>query len=519
MSETSELLSFCDAFFVALCDPDAGDSLYRMHAPDAVVRQSEGLGPAGGMDPALFAREHREANLRGSQALPVYRCIAVVHVDTAPSEAAETVIWLDAIETRTQRALSAALGLRTVERSLRVVWCTFAARPEPWSFRDGLLQSLADYPWMRVSEPFAARALVDASYLRLHCRDPVRLSALPGARFGCQMSTVCCKHDFEISLPPQAQVLIDELPWRFLKPELVGNTRLTRRSDGLLQLKALNETCRFLGTLGQCLVHQTLGRQPFSSCAVFPFSFAKTPEGIAVGLSPICGSTRLGLGPGLAEREDYLRERLVHIEPRQTDTFRLAPGLEVTWERFRDIEKVLCEILAANELPVRRRLYVGARLLESLAGGEPVSIGQWASEPPAAIDGDLREAIRGMLRRILDWDRAALRALPRAIPADLFEREVREPAVVVRILQNTLFCKTYSYPFDLTTAFNFLIVLYLLTLVMESASDGPLSEVMWRELGALGVHGLLKSVLHEGVPEGFRAVFGTADFGQWMLAA
>jgi hypothetical protein len=88
----------------------------------------------------------------------------------------------------------------------------------------------------------------------------------------------------------------------------------------------------------------------------------------------------------------------------------------------------------------------------------------------------------------------------------------------VRILQNTLFSKVYSYPFDLTTAHNFLIVMYLLTLVMQAdAPAGVLSDVMWQELGSLGVHGLLKSLLHEGVPDGFRATLGTAECGQWML--
>jgi hypothetical protein len=30
---------------------------------------------------------------------------------------------------------------------------------------------------------------------------------------------------------------------------------------------------------------------------------------------------------------------------------------------------------------------------------------------------------------------------------------------------------------------------------------------------------LLKSMLHEGMPEGFRPLLGSADFGMWMLAA
>ena len=127
--------------------------------------------------------------------------------------------------------------------------------------------------------------------------------------------------------------------------------------------------------------------------------------------------------------------------------------------------------------------------------------------------------LRGMLAKVLGWDRATLRALPQAIPADLAAMEILDQPVMAGILQNNLFCKTYSYPYDLTTAFNFLIVLYLMALIMQAASPDALTDAMWRELGSLGVHGLLKSVLHEGVPDGFRTVLGTADFGQWLLVA
>ncbi|MGH8323150.1 MAG: hypothetical protein ACRETD_05020, partial [Steroidobacteraceae bacterium] len=327
-----------------------------------------------------------------------------------------------------------------------------------------------------------------------------------------------CRHDFEITLPPEAQLVIDAMPWQTLRPELAG-TRLPTRPDGKLQLKALNETCRFLGAQSQCLIHQTLGRQPFGPCSVFPFAFAQTPEGIAVSMSPICGASRRGLGVALTDREDDLRERLAQAEPRRADGYRLAPGMEIPWERFRDIEKALCDVLAAQELPMRRRLYVGARLLGALRNSEPIDMNRWLGEAPVDITDELREAIRGMLAKVLGWDRATLRALPQTVPPELATLEMLEHPVIVRILQNTLFCKAYSYPFDLTTAYNFLIVLYLMALIMQAASNGRLSGAMWRELGSLGVHGLLKSVLHEGVPEGFRSVFGTAEFGQWLLVA
>jgi hypothetical protein len=331
------------------------------------------------------------------------------------------------------------------------------------------------------------------------------------------MSTVCCKHDYEATLPPEAQMIIDAVPWDSVQPQLLG-TQLPVRPDGRLQLKAMSEACRFLGSRNQCLIHQTLGRQPFGPCSVFPFSFARTPEGVSVAMSPICGAARRGIGVAPLHREEDLRERFVQSEARSTDAFRLAPGSEIPWENFRDIEKALCELLVAPEIPLRRRLYMCTRLLGSLRDGEPLDMNRWFNEAAVPITDELRDAIRGMLARVIGWDRAALRALPPTIPPTLADLEANDSTVVVRILQNTLFSKVYSYQFDLTTAFNLLIVLYLLALLMQvCAPQGILSDVMWQELGSLGVHGLLKYLLHEGVPDGFRATFGTAEFGQWLL--
>ncbi len=510
-----DLLELLSTFLEALCDPEGGSTLYRMHAADAPVRDSAGIAPAQRIAPEEFARRHRDVSLEGGERLPRFSDPVFLHA-TADPVTPETIAWFEVIEARRQRSLLVALGIRTVAGEHQVVWCTPAEKREPWSFRDGLLQSLADYPWMRAIDPAAPRALLDAGYFRRH-PSAVEFSALPDARFGCQMSTACCKHDFEITLPEEAQLLIDALPWRTLEPRLAG-IRLPQRPDGKLQLKRLDETCRFLDSRGHCLIHRTLGRQPFGPCCVFPFSFARTPEGIAVGLSPVCGSARLGLGISPRDRTRDLRERLVHAAPRSTDVYRLAPGVEIPWPRFREIEQGLCECLAAGDLPMRRRLYIGARLLGALRNNEPIELDAWMAEPPAAITAELRAATHGMLARIIGWERATLRHLPRQIPPELSQLEVREAPILTQILRNTLYCKVYSFPFDLTTAYNHLIVLYLLALIMQAAS-APLPEEMWRELGSLGVHGLLRSMLHEGMPEGFRALLGTADFGLWMLAA
>jgi hypothetical protein len=503
-----DVSSLFDDFLRALCDPEGGNRLYQLHAPSAVIRNGDGVRAAAEIDASEFAAAHRENSLRGRDSLPIFRREILLEQSEDSSLA-----WFQVSEARGELSVPVAVGFE----GSAIAWCSVSPQVKRWSYRDGLLQSLANYPWMRDGTPVSPRALIDASFFRYYWRQPLKFQTLPDARFSCMMSTVCCKHDYEITLPPEAQMLIDAVPWESVQPRLVG-TKLPVREDGKLQLKTLNEHCRFLGSQRQCLIHQTLGRQPFGPCAVFPFSFAHTPEGVSVAMSPICGAARRGIGVAPLHREEDLRERLVQSEARRAEAFRLAPGMSIPWESFRDIEKALCDLLAEEAVPLRRRLYMCTRLLASLRDGEPLDMTRWVGETPVPITAELREALRGMLGRVLEWDRAVLRALPSVVPGTLADLEANDPAVLVRILQNTLFSKVYSYPFDLTTAFNFVIVLYLVALLMQVASPGgSLSDVMWQELGSLGVHGLLKFLLHEGVPDGFRATFGTAELGQWLV--
>ncbi len=512
----SEFSALFLAFIEALSDPDGGATFFDFHSAEAALRTAAGIAPAATLAREAFASRHRDLNLSGQGRLPCFT--EPVHLQSTNSDDPQgAVSWFAVRETVQDQPLFVALGTRKSLGKTQIVWCTAADRVTSWTFREGWLQSLADYAWMRRTEPASPRALLDASYFRRYLQRPVRFQYLPEARFGCQMSGACCRHDYEITLPPEAQLLIDTLPWESIDPTLKG-TRLSPRADGMLQLKSLDETCRFLAPGNQCLIHRTLGRQPFGPCCVFPFSFSQTPDGIAVAASPICGSVRQGLGARLEDRHEDLQERLAHVTPKSTDTYRLAPGVVITWEQFRDVEKALCDCLSAGDLPLRRRLYAGSRLLGALKEGQRIDLSAWLAEPALSITSDLREAIRGMLARLIGWDRATLRALPREIPHELSQQEMRETKVLEQILRNSLFSKVYSYPFDLTTAHNHLIVLYLLALTMQAAAT-PLTEEMWRELGSLGVHGLLKVILHEGMPEGFRALLGTPEFGLWMLAA
>ena len=308
-----------DGFLQELCDPEGGSRLYHLHAPSAVIRSGDGVRAAAEVDAGEFAAMHRDINLRGQGSLPIFRRESLLEVSEDNS-----VAWFQVSEARGELSVPVAVGFA----GQSVEWCVVSPQVKRWTYSEGLLQSLANYPWMRNGTPVAPRAMIDASFFRYYWRESLRFQTLPDARFSCMKNTKNNQHNNEITLPVEAQMLIDAIPWDRVKPELAG-TRLPVRADGKLQLKALNETCRFLGTQRQCLIHQTLGRQPFGPCAVFPFSFARTPEGVSVAMSPICGAARRGIGVAPLHREEDLRERLVQSEARSPESFRLAPGMEI----------------------------------------------------------------------------------------------------------------------------------------------------------------------------------------------
>lgn len=515
LSELPAFLTLFQDFLAALSNVDGGEMLYALYADEAPVALDGRLLSCCKADKARFTRVHREISVQGAGVLPVFVQAAPLRAHLE-ADGGRAVVWYRVQELGSDRPVTAALGLRYTTGGWHVGWCLLAPAMRDWSYSEGLLQTLAEYPWMLAGKPALPRCGLDASYFRHFWRPEVRLDTLPGARFSCHMSAACCKHDYDIALPPAAQILIDAIPWERFQPSLKG-TQLAVRTDGQLELKKNNETCRFLGENRQCLIHGTLGHQPFGPCAVFPFAFAQTPEGIAVSASFICGSVRNRLGTPLAERQEDLRERLYLAPVRQPSGFRLAPGMTVSWEVFRDVEAALREVLGQDELPLYQRLYVGNRLLDALRRGEPDNLNAWLAEPPGELTDEFRATLRVFIGNILAWDRLALRRLPAEAQADLRHDRLRDAPLVTAMLQNLLFCKVYSYPYDLTTAHNMAILLYLLTLIMQAACDAPLPDVMWQELSSLGEHGLLKSLLPDTASQGWREFLGSSEFGQWAL--
>lgn len=513
--EVAVVLELFQNFLTAHADPDGGHRLHDLYAGEAPVALEGRLLKKSETDRDTFAQAHRRTCIQGIGNLPVFERVDLLAENTEEDKSL-VVGWFRTMESGDGQCATVGVGIRRDGGQWRVGWCIVAPEVQNWSYRQGLVQTLAEYPWMLSDQPVRPRSSLDASYCRLFRQSDVHLSFLPESRFSCHMSGACCKFDYHIALPPAAQVLIDAIPWEAIKPALKG-TKLEVRADGQLQLKDNHEACRFLDEHRQCLIHKTLGRQPFGPCGVFPFAFAQTPEGVTVSTSLVCGSVRNRLGPSLAERQFDVRERLFLAPVRSPNGFRLAPALEIPWESFRQIETILLDLLEKPQVPLRQRLYAGNRLLDALRRNEPIDVGAWLEEPPGILAEEYRETLRTYLAKIFAWDRRGFARLPQGMSLDLHHDRVRDESVVVDILRNLQFSKAYSYPYDLTTAHNLSILLYVLTGIMQSAFDGPLPDELWQELAALGGHGLLASLLPDSAPEGLKAFLGSSEFGQWAL--
>ncbi len=501
------------SFVDAACDGAAGLALHALHALDARVYRAGAWCPLG--DEAAYATAHQLAHERGNGALPLF--LEATALSWRPEKnAAVGVAWFVARESHSGHDVVGAIGIQT-GGELRIAWATLAEQPCAWSFSDGLARMLGTFAWMDLREPAAARTALDASWFRMHWLPNTPLTALPGTRFSCRGSTTCCRQEYTVALPAAAQLLVDALPWERLAPHLLG-TRLQPFGDGLVELKGKHEACRFLGSRNECVIHAELGYQPFAPCAAFPFSFTLTPEGVDVTASLTCDSVCEGSGAPLGERDKDLRQRLAIAPLRSTATYRLAPDKAVDWNVFRDAETLLRQILGLADIPLQRRLYLGLRALEALVIGDDLRLEEWLSSSPPELDPALHEQIGEFLDRIMQWDRVAFSGLLRSVPRDLRHRDLRGESRLAATLISMHFSKVYSYEFDLVTANNLGILAYLLALSWERNFPGGLDELRWKDLAMLCSHGLLGSLLGPDSSPGNRALLGTPQFGEWVLA-
>lgn len=430
-------------FLAASADRAAGERLLDLIDPAAIVPFQGGLVRAGDLDRQAYAAA------RSALSPPAFEWV----------EAQDW--WDDRVLLARVRANDRELSVTAGFAGGKLSWIGLAPpTPDAAIAHANALAELAAGPG------WTAETWLERAHQRLIGREEPPLQTLPGTRFACHGTGACCRNAMAISLPATAQALVDALPWERIAPELAG-TRLAPRPDGLLLLKRAHERCRFLDDQTRCRLHLALGRPVFAACTVYPFAFARTPDGVAVTASSGCGSARQGLGPLLTERASDLYERL-YLDKRlaTTDAYRLTRDQEVPWETFRDME---ARVLAVLDGPgtLSERLLAAARLLE----------GDAPPRPP--MDALAQAAAAGMLGAL-----TAGHAAPHPRHADL-----REAEGVAHVLKNLIFAKKASFTYDLLTAVNAAALLYMMALSIQSVlPPGPLPESFWEVVGQLPTH-------------------------------
>lgn len=511
-------LETMSSFLAAAEDALAGEALYDHYAPEALLVMGRTLLPAREVDRAAFGRAHREVADEYTRLDPPRRRkpqLADLSMVAFEPDGDRAVAWFSGREVEDDRLVAVATGFIRRGDAWRIGWTTLAEQPEAWDYEAGAMQAASEFAFALAEWLQVPRTMLDAAYFRLFRHDQVAILTLPDARFSCHGSGTCCTFDYQIVLPAAAQAFIDAVPWERVDSALAGQTTLPVREDGLLQLKEKGERCRFLDEQSHCTIHKLMGRQPFPSCAVYPYSFAATPDGVAVSTSYVCGSVRQNIGMPLASNHKELYFRMAQMGWLRTDQYRLTPELGVPWDLFKDAEAGLIALLDRSDLPLHRRLWLGSRLLE--AWPDPRVPLAWEQEAIEPLSAEEREAVEGLLAKLVGWDRARLAGLP-APTAAPDHRLAPDPWTFANLLKNLHFSKAYSYKYDMATAQNLAILLYVLALQLQSRyPDQPLPEPLWEELGALGTHNLLFSVLGDDPQDPMRQFMSRPENGRWLL--
>jgi hypothetical protein len=136
-------------------------------------------------------------------------------------------------------------------------------------------------------------------------------------------------------------------------------------------------------------LHLRFGHPIFAACTVFPFRFAKTPDGVDVVASSHCQSARENVGPLMEERQVEIYQRL-GMSPVLVPQggHRLGPEREVDWATYQAAE---AEVLAALKEPgandwhaLRQALAIARRWAED--GESPGALHLSPAEPLSPVE-------------------------------------------------------------------------------------------------------------------------------------
>lgn len=443
-----------------------------------------GLGPQGGFpwhhEPLASPSWTPEAGGRVGMAW-----WALPPPETAPQPGA--IPWPERLEL--------GLGLRWDGQAWRVAFALLAGVVGPGaSWAACRTAAWAEYPYLPGQNERCSRDWPEVAFRHRHRPGTPALRFLEGARFGCHFTGTCCRQTWDITAPAEAQVLLDALPWEEVAPELAG-IQLPAREDGMLLVKAQGKDCQFLNEGGQCRLHLRFGHPIFAACTVFPFRFAKTPDGVDVVASSHCKSARDHVGPLLEERQVEIYQRLAMSPVLVAQQgHRLGPGQEVEWSTYREAEG---EVLAALLEPgvndwqaLRQALAIAKAWAED--GASPGQLHLAPAEPLSPMEEISRLSYLSFFLNAVAVKHPELAAARDHLPAQGSRLSPKDQAMAMRWVHQLIFSKELTFAFDLHSAVAIVVILHHFLVALRSATQVEhLSEAQWTLLGTMASHGTI----------------------------
>jgi hypothetical protein len=226
---------------------------------------------------------------------------------------------------------------------------------------------------------------LQAAVLRHRPADDEPLLILPESRFTCQGRQHCCQSgEWSIPISRNTAKALSAMPWSELSGPAPALQSWEAR-DGIGSSVRRNFPHKLQATeagtctgcfSGGCSIHAATGWQPLAVCALFPFAFTETPDGLVVSLSYTCPTVAANIGQPVSEQEADLRRRVQpvrHIAEKVQEPIRLtAKGTRMSWPMYRRLEEIMLDWLVDEGLgTVPDRLCYGHWCLSGLLGMVP----------------------------------------------------------------------------------------------------------------------------------------------------
>ena len=195
----------------------------------------------------------------------------------------------------------------------------------------------------------------------------------PFVRYDCVQCGWCCGQ-FDITFSEDDARRLAKTEWGEVLPDLKDKdwrlpTKRTPPADTWRFATRKDGTCVFLGEGGACRMHtHTTEMGKALACTTFPFTIARTPTGIYVGLRFSCLSVAEGTGRTLDSRLGFLRRLIRRLgkeghSPLYYEDLFFDREKRILWGDYLALEDALIATFLRTDLPLTHRVTLAWRLV------------------------------------------------------------------------------------------------------------------------------------------------------------